>query len=187
MMISIETIYLIKVSWFITFVSVVFLNVDVGLVIGVFVSNLMVVVKDQFYQMRYLSKYDETTDFIDNELITNVNYPSIDSNVFIFKPQGAIYFANCDNFQKKLFKMCGYSPIERLMDQKLKKEAEEEVDDSLELEEKNRDPDIILDFSGVNYVDTNGVKMITQLVGDFDKVGVTLYICEPQGKLKSLK
>ena len=43
-------------------------------------------------------------------------------------------------------------------------------------------PDLILDFSAVNYIDTNGVRMIQQIIEDFSKIGVTVYICEAQGK-----
>ena len=42
-------------------------------------------------------------------------------------------------------------------------------------------PDIILDFSSVYYIDTNGVNMLKQLISDYKKIGVTLYICQAQG------
>lgn len=42
---------------------------------------------------------------------------------------------------------------------------------------------IVLDFSAVNYVDSNAVKAIFELVEDFKKVKVFIYICAPQGKL----
>ena len=44
-----------------------------------------------------------------------------------------------------------------------------------------KDPDIILDFSAVNYIDTNGVKMIAQIIEDFKKCNVFVYICQSQG------
>jgi anti-anti-sigma regulatory factor len=44
-----------------------------------------------------------------------------------------------------------------------------------------KDPDIILDFSAVNYIDTNGVKMIQQIIEDFKKCNVFVYICQSQG------
>ena len=43
-------------------------------------------------------------------------------------------------------------------------------------------PDLILDMSAVNYVDTNGVKCIAQIVEDFKKMNVSVYLCESQGR-----
>ena len=42
-------------------------------------------------------------------------------------------------------------------------------------------PDIILDFSAVNYVDTNGVKAIRQLIDHFSNRSINVFICGPQG------
>ena len=46
---------------------------------------------------------------------------------------------------------------------------------------------LILDFSAVNYVDTNGVKMIQQLIQDLKKNNVFIFICQAQGDFKLLE
>lgn len=40
---------------------------------------------------------------------------------------------------------------------------------------------LILDFAGVNHIDTDGVKMMKQLIEDFKAKRVTVYICQFQG------
>ena len=40
---------------------------------------------------------------------------------------------------------------------------------------------LILDLSAVNYIDTNGMKMLLQLINDYKKVSVNVYLCNPQG------
>lgn len=40
--------------------------------------------------------------------------------------------------------------------------------------------DFILDFSAVNYIDTNGIQVIEELVDDFKHLGAFVYICHPQ-------
>jgi MFS superfamily sulfate permease-like transporter len=40
---------------------------------------------------------------------------------------------------------------------------------------------LILDFSSVNYVDTNGVKVLIEIIDDFAKSDVKLLICASQG------
>ncbi len=46
------------VTWFVTFFSVVLIDVDYGLVIGVLVSVLMIIVRDQRLQTKQLARYD---------------------------------------------------------------------------------------------------------------------------------
>ncbi len=46
------------ITWFVTFFSVVLIDVDYGLVIGVLVSVLMIIVRDQRLQPKQLAKYD---------------------------------------------------------------------------------------------------------------------------------
>lgn len=40
--------------------------------------------------------------------------------------------------------------------------------------------DFILDFSAVNYIDTNGIQIVEELIEDFKHLGVFVYICHPQ-------
>ena len=46
----------------------------------------------------------------------------------------------------------------------------------------DKDPDIILDFSAVNYIDTNGVKTLQHILEDYEKAGIFVYICNFQSK-----
>ena len=93
-------------------------------------------------------------------------------NIKIFKVQNSIYFVNCENFQKSLYKKYGFSPIDKILSAAKNKSK---------IDESSIDPDIILDFSAVNYIDTNGIKTLQQIIEDFKKVNVFVYICEPQG------
>lgn len=40
--------------------------------------------------------------------------------------------------------------------------------------------DFILDFSAVNYIDTNGIQVVEELIEDFQHLGAFVYICRPQ-------
>ena len=111
-------------------------------------------------------------------------------NIKIFKVQNSIYFVNCENFQKSLYKKYGFSPIDKIMQsgnpsvkygainknfdklEQIKTKSEDEI--------QRKDPDLILNFSAVNYIDTNGIKKLQQIIEDFKKVNVFVYICEPQ-------
>ncbi len=184
-----------SITWVITFISVVFLNVDYGLVIGLAVSNFMIIVKDQFFQIRALEAYGESNDFVNKEFVVEIKkrHILVDVNVKIFKIQRSIYFANTEYLQKTLFKMYGYSPnskaqVNKEFELKVVEEPatgseEPSSDVSFTTVVARPDPDLILDMSAVNYVDTNGVKCIQQIIEDFKKINVTVYLCESQGKL----
>lgn len=163
----------------VTFLSVVILDVDVGLFIGIGASILMVLIRDQsavikpikpLAQFQTFFYVDES--FISNKYETNVSIDSkaIQTDVKIFKLEHSLYFANCEIFQKNLYNLYGFSPLD------LEKKS---VD--LNLVSAN-EPDIILDFSAVNYIDTNGIKILQDLIEDFKKVNVYVYICRFQGE-----
>ena len=166
---------IIKATWLIVFSSVVVLDVDYGLVIGVGISILGIILRDQFVQIRQLIKYDELGNFVDKNLVSGLNYKESKQslNVKVFKVQHSIYFVNCEHFKKRLFKSYGFSPVDALLDKKLDPGNEELV---------KTNADIILDFSAVNYIDTNGVKSVKEIVDDFKRIRISVYICEPQGE-----
>jgi MFS superfamily sulfate permease-like transporter len=115
----------------------------------------------------------------------------------VYKVQTSVYFANSDMLKKKLI---GYFEP---------KEDDIEVDDekSLKLSKNlnesfistkyiiNDDVEkgelaisntlsikyLILDFSGVNYVDSDGVRMLKHLIEDLKAKNVPVYICQFQG------
>jgi hypothetical protein len=57
----------IKFVWIVTYLSVVLLDVDLGLLIGVLVSIIIVVIKDQFFQVKTISKYKNI--YVDNNFV----------------------------------------------------------------------------------------------------------------------
>ena len=44
----------------------------------------------------------------------------------------------------------------------------------------NKVPDLILDFSAVNYVDTNGVNQLKLIIDDYKSSNIFVYICGAQ-------
>jgi MFS superfamily sulfate permease-like transporter len=58
-----------SIGWIITFLGVVLLDVDFGLLIGIAISIFMVVIRDKFFQLRNLIEYK--SNFVDENLIIN--------------------------------------------------------------------------------------------------------------------
>lgn len=44
----------------------------------------------------------------------------------------------------------------------------------------SKEPDLILDFSAVNYIDTNGVKVLKQIIEDYKSSETFVYVCGAQ-------
>ncbi len=115
-----------SLTWLVTFLAVVVLDVDYGLYIGVGVSILFVVVKDQNFQFRSLESYNNTTHYCDRDFVSYVNRnPAV--NAKIFKAQRSIYYVNCESFKNELFKQYGFSPSVRLQEIKQNLKGAENV------------------------------------------------------------
>lgn len=52
-----------------TFLATVLLDVDLGLFFGLFLSLLLIAMKDQNINLRSLIKYEKTSFFVDQDLI----------------------------------------------------------------------------------------------------------------------
>jgi anti-anti-sigma regulatory factor len=120
-----------------------------------------------------------------------------EQQVKIFKIEHSIYFSNCEffheNFYKKYESLCHNEHV--VLIEKMERRRQHAIHDlngnseTTALNQCVKDyhhsplPDVVLDFSAVNYIDTNGVKMLANLIEDFKKINVIIYICQPQGKL----
>lgn len=87
--------------------------------------------------------------------------------------ESSIHFANCDIFQSKLYEI--HSPIKPITQCVQLPESENNL-----LNLIVKELDLVLDFSAVNYVDTNGAKTVKQIIEDYKSIGIFVYICNAQ-------
>ncbi len=170
-----------------TFLSVVFLDVDVGLIIGIGVSIFSVVINDQFFNLQSLSHKKNSEENLANPKSMSRK------NCKMLKIESSVYFANCKTIKKKLFKEAGFDTMEEIFEAQknanlsnglIKENGKSSSENQLELEKlkKNKSKSkFIIDFSAVNYIDTNGVKMLIDVIENLKKADVFVYICSPQG------
>ena len=108
---------------------------------------------------------------------------------------------NCDGFCKTLYKLYGKSPFgpaevgndategnstETLIPIPVESADAQEAPSNIERKEVSQKRDtkdhcLILDLSAVNYIDTNGIKTLLQLITDYRKSNVNVFLCNPQG------
>ena len=159
-------------------------------------SLITIVIKDRFLRMKQVSLDNQLTE---NDLTKLKDYDS--KNCKMFKIESSIYFSNCKIIQKKLYKACGFKSMDELYDAQHK--AIRKDSSKIEMngtatssnqillknitEKKSKYSEeritFIIDFSAVNYIDTNGVKMLVDSIDNLNKAHIFVCICSPQGKI----
>lgn len=109
----------------------------------------------------------------------------------IIRYEESIYYANVDNFKYKIVKLSGVNPTEILasvkkqkdIQLKLAKKANQAGIEQVESQTNQNDilnnlklKNVIIDFSCVNYVDSQGVNAILQLHEIYQEIGVKIHL-----------
>lgn len=87
--------------WTVTFLSVVFLSIDMGLWIGLITSLLTIALKHNHTAGELLGKAGDTEIYVARSQYQEV-HSSSNEMVFVFKYESPVYFVNVDKFKKEL-------------------------------------------------------------------------------------
>ena len=154
-------------SWMVTFLSVVLLDVDIGLFVGLAASILIITIKDQNVEIISLSKLNNKSSYIDGCLVKHDEDSIAANDASIFKIQSSLYSVNADAFKKNLQKVLNHSSTASSNSMKKKKNQKE----NSRVQEEDTDKNVeflvtqhfILDFSAVNYIDSTGFKALLEV------------------------
>ncbi|GAB0097199.1 hypothetical protein DMENIID0001_128150 [Sergentomyia squamirostris] len=151
--------------WIATFLAVVLVAIDVGLIVGIALSILTLLIKSLKPYVCLLGSVPGTEIYLDmTKYKGTVEIP----NIKIFHYCGSINFANRDQFRKLLYKLTGIS--EKL--QKVKTVQEDGMKDESPHDVKC----IVLDFSAVTYVDSGGFESLKRIIEELYKKDVLVLI-----------
>lgn len=142
------------VTWIATYLSVVLLDIDLGLFVGISVSIFTVLARDMLFKFANGSTVMPITKSFDSDLMRSIQIVNVNNS---------IYFLNSAKFLKNMSKA-----LEKANENHL-------IEKSIE--------NLIIDLSGVNYVDTNGIKVIQQLIDDATKLHLRVFLVNPQESL----
>ena len=177
--------------WLATFLSGVFIDFPYAIYIGVLMCLFTVVIQSQrskSYSMQKSTKEELYLDSSEYEGVTS------DDDVTIFRLESSLYFATAQLFRSRLYAVTGdprkvqNAQTELIINEP--KSDEESDDDAskalnnnmLQNNEQNRSPTlwtkkfVIIDCSSVNYLDMNGINMLSQVISEYEKSGVTLMV-----------
>lgn len=153
--------------WCVTFLSVVIIDIDIGLLIGVVISLIALYVKGWKTYYSLLGTVPDTAIYVDigsHQRAEELPY------IKIFKYTGAINFANKSTFKKALYKetkvlqRTNVSLVPRYNGESTGLQATQTV---------------IIDLSSVPHVDTAACKMLTEIKTQLEKINVALLLAAP--------
>ncbi|XP_063234743.1 pendrin-like isoform X2 [Bacillus rossius redtenbacheri] len=152
------------VVWLVTFLTVVLVSIDLGLLAGVAISLVCIFIQSMKPYTCLLGVVPNTDLYLD--LNRYKGTPEV-AGVKIFHYCGGLNFATRDHFRGELLRLVGVDPqteLRRRRKQAKKEAAAEQVSS------------IVLDFSALSYVDPSGVNLLKLLREDYAKIGVSIYL-----------
>lgn len=182
--------------WVVTFLSVVILDMDYGLIIGILFSLITVLFRSQYPETCLLGHLPGTEIYRCVEKYPNVTEVP---GVKIFHFGASIYFGNREYFRSQIFHHISFqqSPIttaqikyQNAQTQNNDKEKMVEGDDQLGFSNYKYDylRIIILELSAVGYMDSGGVSMLLQVMREFAVNKIMIYLaCVQEPVLESLE
>ncbi|XP_062979107.1 solute carrier family 26 member 10-like [Elgaria multicarinata webbii] len=168
--------------WVVTWLSVVVLNVDLGLAVGVVFSMMTVVCRTQRTECSVLGRAADT------EIYKPVKYNSKCfeiPGVKILSYQAPIYYGNRSFFRDALSRLVGLDqenecPKDLSPESRIKMDIST-VESSVSVLEKKLSSGVavqavILDCSGVSFVDSAGARLLIQVCVECQKAGVQMHL-----------
>ncbi|XP_059607862.1 solute carrier family 26 member 10-like isoform X2 [Phlebotomus argentipes] len=148
--------------WLTTFLTVVLVAIDVGLIVGIALSILTLLLKSLKPYVCLLGSVPGTEIYLD---VTKYKGTVEVPNVKIFHYCGSLNFASRDQFRKLLYKLTG-----------LKGRKAPVTEDGVKDESPHDVRCIVLDFSAVTYVDSGGFATLKSIIEELSGRSILVLI-----------
>uniref|UniRef100_A0A665X865 Solute carrier family 26 member 10 n=1 Tax=Echeneis naucrates TaxID=173247 RepID=A0A665X865_ECHNA len=161
--------------WVVTWLSVVVLNVDIGLAIGVVFSMMTVICRTQRAGCSVLGRASNTEIY---RPLENHSKCYEVPGVKIVTYNGPIYYGNRGFFREEMSRLLGLTPEkirswEKARKALEKREREAAINTVVRLLDVQA---VLIDCSSVIFVDVAGARLFTQMCTECQKVGVCVYL-----------
>lgn len=149
--------------WMATFLVVVFVSIDIGLLVGVILSILCIFCNSLQAHVCMLGHIPNTDLFLDIDTFEKaIELPFIK----IFHYSGSINFATKASFRNRLCSKLGINLTKELKYAELGKSKAKNFVSSLSFRH------LVLDFSALSFIDPSSVVMLTNLIKDFNRLNI---------------
>jgi solute carrier family 26, other len=155
--------------WMATFLAVVIVAIDIGLLVGIVLSVLCIFINSLKAHICLLGNIPDTDMFLDIERFEKAKEVPLKK---IFHYSGGINFATKTSFRNRLCRKLGIDLLEELKnaDRKDVKPKGKTFSSNLNFQH------LILDFSGLSFIDPSSVNMLENVIRDFIKLNVQVSI-----------
>lgn len=151
------------IYYLITFSSVVLLDVDIGLIVGILLAILILLIRTTWPHVALLEHLPNTELYVESSRFRN---SLSHDNIRIYRFSCALNFINGESFRDNLYKLCFNSSYYRL----------------LELDSHNRKSVIgkvtavIIDCSTISYIDIIGLETIVDVINSLKDFNIKCYL-----------
>ncbi|KAI4488472.1 hypothetical protein M0802_011578, partial [Mischocyttarus mexicanus] len=194
--------------WAITFLTVIVLDVEYGLIVGLFICLMKLIVIATQSNACLLALAPGTELYLDSKRYKG----TIEiAGIKIIHYSGSINFASRQHFCNKVYKLTDLMPRKELMKRVSKKATDDDKNDETKFSNsyytersscssqqlyvsrntlnryygststKETIQTLILDFSAVAYIDSSGVNMLKNLINEYNEINVSVYITGSSG------
>ncbi|XP_076650373.1 prestin isoform X1 [Halictus rubicundus] len=158
--------------WIVTFLMVVIVNIDIGLLFGIMMSLGIILLQSVRPYTCLLGHIPNTDLYLDiSRYKSAIEIPGLK----IFQYCGTLNFANCNYFKSELYRIVGVNP-QKVIDHRQKLRENGIYVDTHDLEDKQELRCIIMDMGALSYIDSSGVFMLHTIIKAFDQIDVHFYL-----------
>uniref|UniRef100_A0A1B0GQJ9 Uncharacterized protein n=1 Tax=Phlebotomus papatasi TaxID=29031 RepID=A0A1B0GQJ9_PHLPP len=155
-------------TWICTFLSVVLIDIDIGLLVGIIMSIIALYLKGWKSYSCILGAIPGTGIYVDIEKHkTAMEIPSIK----IFRHAGCINFASKASFKRKLYETIG---VQSRKSNKMTSENGTHFQDI---------HTVVIDLSCIPHIDYSACKLFKEINNEMDKIGIAFYLAAPSDRV----
>lgn len=157
------------IVWMVTFLTVVVVAIDIGLLVGIILSLTCIFIRGMKPYTCLLGNVPNTDLYLD---IKRYKGAEELQNISIFHYCGSLNFASRGSFKTELCSLLGLDLAKEI--RRLNKYASND-----ELSQKYSPVQLkclILDFSALSYIDPSGTTSLKLLVKEFNKLDIIVYL-----------
>ncbi|XP_054007384.1 solute carrier family 26 member 6-like isoform X1 [Hylaeus anthracinus] len=157
--------------WIATFLMVVVVSIDIGLLFGIMLSLLIILLQSIRPYTCLLGHIPNTDLYLDlSRYKAAVEIPGLK----IFQYCGTLNFANSNHFKSELYKRVGVNP-HNVIEHRLKLREKGIYIDTGDSEDKQELRCIVMDMSALSYIDSSGVVALHSTITEFNQIDVNFF------------
>ncbi|KAI4502188.1 hypothetical protein M0802_002870 [Mischocyttarus mexicanus] len=160
------------VIWIVTFLFVILVNIDIGLLAGLLVSLASVLLQSIRPYTCLLGHIPNSDLYLD---LNRYKAAKEIDGIKIFHYSGSLNFANSAHFKSEVHKLIGINP-QKVIRQRMKLKQKGIHLDEQDFEHKDGLRCIIMNMSAISYIDPTGVNAIHAIASEFAEIQINFYL-----------